>query len=411
TAVATLTAAHDAQWAAFKPRAGDTLYAGQRFTLTEGFAEITTAGGAVAILEAPATIELTDNDNALRLHAGNLVGICETESSKGFLVRTPHMDITDLGTRFAIAVEPDAEHGEAQSASEVIVMDGKVRVQPSPEAGVAFEPVQLSASESVRCETSGRGLLPTKRAASDFYRSIPDAYEQYVRAQDPVGYWRFEEDRALSLISNLGHSGDRLTRIGRVEPDPRGAVGGSARFDGQSRVELSAPRGLDLTHSFTIASWVYLEPGDDGIQRVFSNGLLRNGKPKAGFGLGVDRLSTDRAYAFFTFYGIADYRSSTAALPTGRWVHLAVSVDRAGQPTFYIDGIAERHQLRSNPSEQNPPPSGRPSDADAWIADAQVGANSPGEAFQGRIDELVILPKPLSSEQIEWLAQRPGIQP
>jgi len=123
-AVATLTADHDAQWAAFKLSAGDTLYAKQRLTLTHGFAEITTARGAVALLEAPATIELTDNDNALRLHTGKLVGICETAASKGFLVRTPHLDVTDIGTRFEVAFS------EGQGTS-VDVQTGVVSVSPA----------------------------------------------------------------------------------------------------------------------------------------------------------------------------------------------------------------------------------------------------------------------------------------
>lgn len=97
--VATLTAERGAVW---DRRPGQDLYSGQRLTLTAGFAEITTARGAVAILQAPATIELLDHDNALRLHTGKLVGICQTESSKGFLVRTPHMVITDLGTVFGV---------------------------------------------------------------------------------------------------------------------------------------------------------------------------------------------------------------------------------------------------------------------------------------------------------------------
>ena len=115
--VATLTAERDALW---DRRPGEDLYSGQRFTLTEGFAEITTNRGAVAILEAPATIELIDNNNAIRLHTGKLVGVCETESSKGFLVRTAYMDITDVGTRFGVDTD-------AQSTS-VSVFEGEVEV-------------------------------------------------------------------------------------------------------------------------------------------------------------------------------------------------------------------------------------------------------------------------------------------
>jgi hypothetical protein len=106
-AVATLTNTHNALWAERALARGSELTPNQRLTLTAGFAEITTKRGAIAILEAPATIELLDNDNALHLHAGKLVGICETDSSKGFLVRTPHMDIIDIGTRFGVDVSGD----------------------------------------------------------------------------------------------------------------------------------------------------------------------------------------------------------------------------------------------------------------------------------------------------------------
>lgn len=100
--VASLTATHRVRWAGKPVATGDALHAGQWLILTAGFAEITTTRGAVVIVEAPATIQLLDNDNALRLQTGKLVGICETPTSKGFLVRTPHMDITDLGTRFGV---------------------------------------------------------------------------------------------------------------------------------------------------------------------------------------------------------------------------------------------------------------------------------------------------------------------
>ncbi|MGB0768060.1 MAG: hypothetical protein ACPGYV_10155 [Phycisphaeraceae bacterium] len=114
-AVATITATHNAVWSSPQTEdasalvspltKGSPLRAGDRLTLTAGFAEITTQRGAIAILEAPATIELTHNDNALRLHTGKLVGICETDSSKGFVVRTEYADITDIGTVFGVVVD------------------------------------------------------------------------------------------------------------------------------------------------------------------------------------------------------------------------------------------------------------------------------------------------------------------
>lgn len=123
--VATISGQSDAAWAGSpgQPRlgVGSDLRVGQRLTLESGFAQITTNRGAVAILEGPATVELLDHDNAIRLHAGKLFGICETESSKGFVVRTPHLSITDLGTQFGVDVSTN--HG-----SKVHVFQGEVSV-------------------------------------------------------------------------------------------------------------------------------------------------------------------------------------------------------------------------------------------------------------------------------------------
>lgn len=101
--LAALTAERGAVW---DQEPGEELYAGDRLTLTQGFAEITTARGAVVILEAPSTIEVLD-DHSVGLHVGRLVGLCHTESSRGFVVRTNHAEITDLGTEFGVTAGPD----------------------------------------------------------------------------------------------------------------------------------------------------------------------------------------------------------------------------------------------------------------------------------------------------------------
>ncbi|MEM9346429.1 MAG: FecR domain-containing protein [Planctomycetota bacterium] len=164
--VATLTAERRAVW---DRRPGEDLYAGQRFTLTQGFAEITTARGAVAILEAPAKIELSDNNNAIWLHAGKLVGICETDSSKGFLVRTPRMDVADLGTRFGV----DVAH---TGSTEVHVLEGVVAVS-KPDARTGGATLRLAAGESARAADSDLEIVridqDTARFAALLLYAVP----------------------------------------------------------------------------------------------------------------------------------------------------------------------------------------------------------------------------------------------
>ena len=172
--VATLTATHNATWApgpgpaasaarANPPTPGTPLHPNQRLTLTAGFAEITTARGAVAILEAPATIELLDNDNALHLEAGKLVGTCETEQSHGFVVRTPHMDITDLGTRFGVDVDP-------RTATRTTVFEGEVAVAPAKTSSSAQTKTNLLAGQSIAYDTSGQRIEDANGTTSTFDR-------------------------------------------------------------------------------------------------------------------------------------------------------------------------------------------------------------------------------------------------
>ncbi|MEM6913545.1 MAG: FecR domain-containing protein [Pseudomonadota bacterium] len=139
--VATLTAERDSQWVQGALAPGSPLRAGDRLTLTQGFAEITTNRGAIAILEAPATIELTENDNSIHLHAGKIIGICETESSKGFLVHTPQMDVIDLGTRFGINV--------MKLSSSVHVFDGEVTAVMAGKSRASTDPIHLSTGQAI----------------------------------------------------------------------------------------------------------------------------------------------------------------------------------------------------------------------------------------------------------------------
>lgn len=142
--VATLTAEHNVVW---DRRPGQDLYAGQRFTLHQGFAEITTARGARAILEAPCTVELTDGDNEIRLHQGKVIGLCHNEASRGFVVRTSHADITDIGTEFGVVVHPS-------NGSEVHVFDGLVELVTRVD-GVSPVRAAVHTNESIRVSSDG----------------------------------------------------------------------------------------------------------------------------------------------------------------------------------------------------------------------------------------------------------------
>ncbi|MGB1126620.1 MAG: FecR domain-containing protein, partial [Phycisphaeraceae bacterium] len=249
--VATLTAEHDAVWS-LNPgeslRPGSALASDQRLTLTAGLAEITTARGAIAILEAPATIQLI-NDNALRLHAGKLVGICETDASKGFLVRTPHMDITDLGTRFAVNASSDEQ-------TEVHVIDGEVEVARPSLAGGAVIRENIVAGDAVLASSSSDEL--TRIQTNDLRFATLLAFDADLsERRGLVAHWRFDDPQRLGL--NAHRDVEDLQAKGDATHTPQGRFGGGLLLDddGDALIAATFPDGIPAGGAaHTVALWI-----------------------------------------------------------------------------------------------------------------------------------------------------------
>jgi len=153
--VATLTAENDARWKHASqvptPAVGSELRQGQILKLVSGTAQITTQQGAIANLQAPCTIQLLAGGNALRLVQGKLFGICETPSSKGFLVQTPFLEITDLGTRFGV----DASRA---ARTEVHIFKGEVSVAP-PGAATRGRRQVVAAGQAIAARANSAELI------------------------------------------------------------------------------------------------------------------------------------------------------------------------------------------------------------------------------------------------------------
>ncbi|MEM9345476.1 MAG: FecR domain-containing protein [Planctomycetota bacterium] len=240
--VATLTADRDAVWAGLEAPLGSQLRAGDRLTLAEGFAEITTVRGAVAVFEAPASIELSDSNNAIQLHAGKMVGLCQTDSSKGFLVRTPHMDVTDLGTRFGVEVT-------GLLTTQVHVFDGEVQVSHA-QAPVDAEPTRLAMGQSVALSADTNEIVSIVQDADRYAKLLPRTIAlrgtgQRLSARQVDPNWQItaiagqalDAPQAVRVISN-----PMLT--GSVPNDPE-----SAQWIGMRPAQNPAP-GSGITYRF-----------------------------------------------------------------------------------------------------------------------------------------------------------------
>ncbi|MEM6504591.1 MAG: FecR domain-containing protein [Planctomycetota bacterium] len=298
--VASLTASYEAVWSAGSADGaltpGSPLRAGKRLTLMQGFAEIKTNHGAIAIIEGPASIELLENPNAIQLNQGKLVGLCHTERSKGFLVRTDYADITDLGTEFAVKARPDGV--------DTTVFVGAVEVT-TPDGGV--QPLTASQTARLTLTNGTRDLRIEESRSEDFTRRLPrqpvilsattnnTAYRAQVVPQgvyeDAKAY--LNRDYELNGVNADGiptvlFDGDRVLmdahedQIKRLEPDDP---------DLHLEIMLGAPADLYvlMNKQSGVPGWLKRDYEDTGLEVGLDESEDKRTSPLAiGPGKGID---------------------------------------------------------------------------------------------------------------------------
>lgn len=413
--VATLLRTSGMVWGETMPQ-GQAARAGQpgarllpgEYDLESGVVELVFDQGAAVIVEAPATFTLT-GANELSLGSGKLVANVPP-TAYGFTARAPGMDIVDLGTEFALRVEPGRAGRATDASTQVQVFTGRVKVRPSDSGGADFPEELVHAGESRQLQADGHSLLAGIAEPHAFYRAVPDAYERMVRALDPVVYWRFEDDNGQAFTDRVGHGSGQVETAGTITAIHDAPVGSGARFSGDGLVALRSPTGLGLTRDYTLALWVRMDSGAMERQRFVGNPQFVDGVWTSGFGLGVTPDDQAGGYhPLLTHYGVADY-TTDLTLTVGRWHHLAVTVDSRGQPTFYLDGRPAGARLLPNVRGQTDPAPARANNADLIIGqpidpegfhEGELAA----KPFRGGLDELVIYPTVLSAHQIAGLAR------
>jgi len=216
----------------------------------------------------------------------------------------------------------------------------------------------------------------------------------------PVGHWRFDESSGLVAADSSGNNlngalaGD-LTWVG-------GTVGaGALSFGGSDGiVEVPDDPVLDVDSMLTIATWVnahdffnfyfLVSKSPSGSARDNYPGnfefRLRTGDGVLEFG---HQTSEAEDYVFYT---------SSSPVTTGRWHHVAVTLEKGGLVHFYIDGM-----LAGTASQT----------ADFGILNnepVRIGGRKDGYSFfNGQLDDVRIYDRVLTAEQMEGLCD--GVEP
>jgi hypothetical protein len=184
--VATLTAQRNARWEAASLSPGDALHSGQRLILTQGSAQITTAQGAIAVLQAPCSVEMIGGDNALRLVRGELAARVDTDEAKGFTVFLPqNSKLIDLGTAFRVSVDHSGR-------ADCLVTEGEVVWQPE---GQDHASALIVAGQTAQ-------LVDGRPIVSDVVEVFSEDFEGYTAADE-----YFYADGQLDTGLKVAHRG------------------------------------------------------------------------------------------------------------------------------------------------------------------------------------------------------------
>jgi hypothetical protein len=406
--VAVLLQASGAEWGdgELPTRAGAPLRPGW-LRLKKGFAQVEFYSGAIVILEGPAELKLISRTEAYCAR-GKLRATVPPQS-RGFTVGSPKLDLVDRGTEFGLDVG-------AGGRTEVHVFEGKVELY-DPQSG--REPPsrkELTTGQGVRLEEAGRlspirldpaGFLTARELAARSEEDLRQRRQAWRAAsealrKDPslLVYYTFEADQPWARTLQ-----DRASA--RREPHD-GAIVGCAWAEGRwpgkkglefkrvsDRVRLHVPGEYE---SVTLAAWVRV----DGLPNLNNSLLMADGWPVGGLHwqignsgtliLGVQAQRKVRA---------AHYHAPGAMTPErfGRWVHLAVTYDRAaGVVTHYLDG----QSAAAVPIEFDIPLRIGRAELGNWNI-ATHRNSSPIRFFSGCMDEFLLFSRALSGEEVERL--------
>lgn len=401
-----------------EPALGAFVPLGCEYLLASGLMEITYDGGAKVVLQGPCNYEVK-SENSGFLSVGKLRARVETkgegrgrkaEGSGGlksalrllpspFVVNTPTVTVTDLGTEFGVEV---AEDGEC----EVHVLEGVVEAQLLGSGNRQSQTVQLKEGEArqYRPKLGLVTVIPADRTkfAPMHAATMQERRERWLEysrrlRKDPtlVAYYTFEPDGRgnVTRLANQSPAGAALD--GTVEGGEwvSGRLPGKLALyfhgpDSGDRVILPEQERFEFPGEFSVAVWfkqhefraimpMLLAKGPDSWRLAYDD-------------RGPLRFCT-KGYTGILWQGT----DGQTRIDDGQW-HLGVGVyepiDGAARLRVYVDGRLEGESKVSTPRVHN--------DKAVWLGSSDHATGNRENSFTGWIDEVAIFSRILSTEEV-----------
>lgn len=365
------------------------------YELIKGVVHLRFSQGADMVVASPARLEVKDAQHT-RLMFGK-VRVTAPPAAKGFTITTKAADYVDLGTEFGLSVDPGS------GASDLYVFDGQVNVADPRSGKVLSEVTQGRSSRHV----DGVPAAAPKLQENDFPTPGTIGFErwqQYVKKmredRSLLAFYPFSRVADESVLAN-GISGDAMA-AGRIV----GARWTTGRWPGKDALLFDRDSDyvqIDIPgehEELTIAAWLKI----DRLDFVFNAVLNSDGYDLGDIHFQLTRQGFPRGGVVVE--GSFKDQVMEHSVPLGNWAHVAsVLSTRTRSQQIYVNGVlARQRQWVSN--EVLRPGSCRLGN---WLNAANVDPAT--RALRGRVDELAIWNRALSSEQVKQLVDdgRPGL--
>ena len=405
--VARITDTYDATWAAGQAgrERGAQLASGDKLELVEGYVEIAYRDGTRLLLEGPARLVI-----AQTLRDGQQVGLGRLQRGKltahvppaavGFTIRTPLVEVIDLGTEFGVEATP--------RATDVVVFRGKVTAQPSTE--IEQNPTHaIAGGQAMRFEPSQPQGRTIEAQANQFARLPPstataaaDRYSAAVLADGPASYWQLDDEGTGLAVSRTGrpHGVYRNEVQQGAPPRPGDAADGrSARFDGANDYVEIAHDDAHNSSEFTIEFWAQADRVPENFAAVVTS-RDDHGVP-TGY---IVYLSPEGRWQLWTGQSADWAKVEGPAATVGEWTHVTATYQRlrtlggglvTGTGSLYVNGklVAQNKDMQYIPQRDATLP--------LRIGGGASEESTPRYFFPGQIADVAIYRKALSAQQIE----------
>lgn len=353
----------------------------ERHAMNAGTVELLTAKGARVVIEAPAEFYF-ESAQRLRMLRGRLAADVPP-SAKGFTVITPSGDAVDLGTRFGVDVP-------ASGASEIHVFQGEVIAKAS--GTVSEQSLRKGDALSMDQGTSAvRELRSSAFIQSDEMSELTAGLAAGQRARAEAALAALRKDPALIALLDFEKEGSHPGVFRTVQGRWPGSRAPEFVNIGD-HLKLNAG-GEHEWPQLTLATWVRIDRLGAPYQSLLHTDGWSMDNPGQVHWM-ITRNTTMRLALIGNTMGPNEREpfpdSLIPVLPEqGRWVHLAAVYDAAARTVrFYLNGHFDNETLLTIAQP-------------ARLGASQIGNwDSKDRKLSGRIDELLLLGRTMSDEEV-----------